>query len=64
MATKADKGNAMVIIHQQDYNKKAIDFVNNNNNFSTLNKDPTTKFQKEIRKTATDCTTIIPKNNT
>jgi hypothetical protein len=63
MVTKADKENVLVITHQQEYNKKAIDFVNNNN-FSTLNKDPTTTFHKEIPKTATDCTTIIPKNNT
>jgi hypothetical protein len=63
IVTKADKGNAMVIIYQQEYKEKAIDFVNDNN-FSTLNKDPTTAFQKEIRKTVTDCTTIIPKINT
>jgi hypothetical protein len=62
VVTKADKGNAMVIIYQQEYNEKAIDFVNNN--FSTLNKDPTTAFQQETRKTVTDCTTIIPKINT
>jgi hypothetical protein len=63
MVTKADKGNAMVIIYQQVYNEKAIDFVSNNN-FSTLNRDPTTTFQKDIRKTLTGCTTIMPKSKT
>jgi hypothetical protein len=62
MVTKADKGNAMVVLYQQDYNKKAIDFISNNN-FSTLNKDPTNTLQKEVRKTTTDCK-IIPKHNT
>jgi hypothetical protein len=63
MVTKADKGNAMVIIYQREYNKKALDFINNNN-FATLNKDPTTVYQKEIRKIITNCTNVIPKNNT
>jgi hypothetical protein len=63
MVTKADKRNSIVITYQREYNKKALEFINNNN-FATLNKDPTTAYQNEIRKTITNCTTVIPKNNT
>jgi hypothetical protein len=60
MITKADKGNALVIIYQQEYDKKAEDFINSDH-FSTLNKDPTQMFQKEIWKAITHCTTTISK---
>jgi hypothetical protein len=54
MVTKADKEKAMVILYQQEYDEKSIDFINN---FSTLNKNPTTTFQEYISVTSHHHTT-------
>jgi hypothetical protein len=62
MITNADKGNALVIIYRQEYDKKAEDFINSDN-FSTLNRDHSQMFQKEIRKAITYCTTTTSKSS-
>jgi hypothetical protein len=46
--SRADKGNSIVILYQNDYNTKVTGFLDSNN-FTIENKDPTSKFQKDIR---------------
>ena len=48
MHVKADKGNAIVIINKEDYLSKTLDFINKNK-FIKIKKDPTDKYQKEIK---------------
>ena len=48
MITRTDKGKTIVIIDTDEYNKKTMDFINNNN-FKNLNNNPTDKFQKSIK---------------
>jgi len=55
MITRADKGKTTVIIDIEDYNSKTLDFINNNN-FKTLNTDPTNKFQINIKETSNNAT--------
>jgi hypothetical protein len=47
--TKADKGNSIVTTYQEAYHDKVLRFINDNN-FTTMNNNPTKTFQKEIRK--------------
>ena len=57
---KAGKGNNIVICYANDYYSKAQEFILNNQ-FSTMDNDPTNAFQKEIRKVVSNCTTTIHK---
>jgi hypothetical protein len=57
---KADKGKTSVIIHTDDYTEKTQTFLMDNN-FQTLSKNPTDKFQKHLIKTLQQCNRIIPK---
>ena len=59
---KADKGNTIVIWYREDYNNKIQEFIHNNN-FITLPKDPTNRFQKEIRKIVNHCHNTIRKDD-
>jgi hypothetical protein len=59
--SKADKGNSIVIISQEIYHKKGIDFINNNNSKNT-NKDLITKFQRELRIPINECSHLIQKD--
>ena len=61
MITKADKGKTIVIIDNIEYNKKTLEFINNNS-ILKLNKDPTNNFQKKIIETLKQCQLIINKN--
>jgi hypothetical protein len=61
MVTRADKGNSLVIIYQTDYNDKVQSFLHNNS-FSVLPRDPTTKFQNNIRKTISASKTAVPQD--
>ena len=47
--TPADKGKTLVIINLKEYSDKIHSLIAANN-FNTLNKDPTNKFQKSIHK--------------
>jgi len=49
MITKADKGNSILIISIQDYDKQ-INIVLTENHFLTINMDPTNSFQNTIRR--------------
>jgi hypothetical protein len=60
--SKADKGNSTVITYDKDYNDKIQDHIQNNN-FTILNKNPTTTFQNKIKATLKNCHTIIHKDN-
>jgi hypothetical protein len=62
MITKADKGNSIVILYINDYNKKIEDFISNNN-FTLVNRDTTNKLQHEIRATIEACCEVIPRED-
>ena len=57
---QADKGKTIVIINSKEYSEKIHSFLTANN-FNTLTKDPTEKFQKLIYKTMQECNLIIDK---
>jgi hypothetical protein len=59
--TTADKGSTLVILPTAQYHNKIKDFITNNN-FQTSNTDPTPRYQKQIRKTINDSSTLINKN--
>ena len=61
MITKGDKGKTCVIIFTIDYTAEVHDFLNNNNNFQTFKRNPTTKYQKLITETLKQCDLIIHK---
>jgi hypothetical protein len=58
---KADKGNSIVIIYQNIYHEKVMDFIDNNN-FTNITGDLTKKFQKELRNNINECPHIIQKD--
>jgi hypothetical protein len=60
--SKADKGNSIVIMYDKDYNDKIQEYIQKNN-FTILNKNPTTTFQNKIKATLKNCHTIIHKDN-
>jgi hypothetical protein len=62
MISKADKGNSIIILYTEDYNKKVDTFITNNNFHKTAN-DITKKLQRDMRNTINNCQTIIPKEN-
>jgi hypothetical protein len=45
---KADKGNRMVLIEKQEYINKTNNFINENK-FTPIEKDPTNKFQQQVK---------------
>ena len=55
---KADKGNINVIIEKQDLNNEIETFFTENN-ITKLNKDPTTKYHKQINKIINNTKHII-----
>jgi hypothetical protein len=62
MVSKADKGNSIVILYQNDYHSKVKDFINSSN-FTILKKNPTKSFQSKIKSTIKNCPAILPKNS-
>lgn len=48
IVTKADKGNSLVILNKNEYIEKTMNFLENNNT-QEINKDPTSKFQNQIK---------------
>ena len=61
MITKADKGNTIIVIYSNDYNKKVNNFIAENN-FNLITNDITDKLQKEIRNAIRESTNLIPKD--
>ena len=48
-------------INKEEYNRKTLTFIHNNN-FQSLNPDPTVKFHKTIKDNLKQCNLIINKN--
>ena len=60
MITKGDKGNSIIIIYTEEYNKKVNAFIANNSFHKTSN-DITKKLQRDVRNRINECQNIIPK---
>jgi hypothetical protein len=60
--TKADKGNTLVILYKDDYNKKIKEFIEKNN-FTKLPHDIMNKLQQNIQNKINKCDKIINTNN-
>jgi hypothetical protein len=58
--SKADKGNTIVIIYQDDYHERITDCIKDNN-LTTVNNEPTKSFQRKIRNIINECQIVIPK---
>jgi hypothetical protein len=58
IATKADKGNTLIIMHKDEYDQKIEEFIATNN-FTKLTKDKTKQQHKAIRTTVNTCNSII-----
>jgi len=58
MTSKADKGNSIVILYQDECNQKVEEFILNNN-FTAANTDITENLQREIRNTINDSQRVI-----
>ena len=56
--TQADKGRTLVMIYKEDYHNKVHTFLTNNN-FQTIPKNPTNKYQKQITQTIKQCNVIF-----
>jgi len=52
----------MVIIYLKDYHSKVQTFIDNNN-FTTLKKDPTKAIHNKVTATIKSCQFILPKNS-
>jgi len=60
IVSQAANGKTVVIIDSKGYADKVQSFLTTNN-FNTLTRDPTKKFQKLINKTMQECNSIIDK---
>jgi hypothetical protein len=58
--TDADKGKTLVIITEEEYKQKIIEFTQENN-FTLTNKGQTQQYQINVKQTIKLCKTIIPK---
>lgn len=56
--TKADKGNTTVIMHKKDYIDKTLEFIQSNN-ITTLNRDPTLAYQRQLKKALKDTHLVL-----
>lgn len=59
--SKADKGNTVVIMNKTDYITKTEEFINNNN-VTILNKDPTVKYNIQLKQALKDTHFILSNN--
>ena len=58
--TQSDKGKTIVTIDSKEYSSNVHSFTTANN-FNTLNKDPTNKFQRSIQKIVKESNLVIDK---
>ncbi|XP_049857520.1 uncharacterized protein LOC126338559 [Schistocerca gregaria] len=58
LVVKSDKGNSTVILYKNDYITKTLNFFAENN-ITELNHDPTTKFQKKLKKMLNQCNFLL-----
>jgi hypothetical protein len=61
IVTKADKGNSIIRLNEDDYNSKIHTFISSNS-FSQSAQDITNKLQRNIRTAINECSDIIPKD--
>jgi hypothetical protein len=62
MISKADTGNSIIVLYQEDYKEKINKFISNNN-FTIANRDVTKELQRDIRNTVNECQQIIHKSD-
>jgi hypothetical protein len=62
IVSKADTGNSFVITYLDEYHKKILDFISNNN-FSTAKNNLTKTFQRDLRNTINECQLTIHKDD-
>lgn len=55
---KADKGNTTVIMEKEIYHEKMLTFIQNNNKFTPLTKDPTVEFNKISNNAINKCKSL------
>jgi len=60
MIYKAEKGNSIIITYQDEYHRKVMNFISNNN-FTIVKNDFTKKFQRDLRSNINVCQLIIQK---
>jgi hypothetical protein len=58
--TKADKGNSIVILYIDDYNRKVDNFISNNS-FTLATWDITNKLQRDFKTAIEACHDVIPR---
>jgi hypothetical protein len=61
IVTRANKGCTLVMLENQEYDSKTMEFVNSNE-FTECTTDPTKSFQKSIKSSFNSCNTMIPQN--
>lgn len=54
MISKADKSNSIIITYQDEYHKKVMNFISNNN-FTVVTNVLTKKFQRDLRNNINEC---------
>jgi hypothetical protein len=60
--TRADKGKTVVVINKEELNKK-VELFNTENGLRMVKKDPTVKFQRNVKDVIKKCNIIINKSN-
>jgi len=60
--TKANKESSIIIVYQNEYEQKVLDFISNNG-AEEVNSNITTKFQKDLRSTINNCKLLIDTEN-
>ena len=58
LITKADKGSSLIIVYQNDYEQKVLEFIANSG-AEIVNSNIRTKFQKDLRSTINSCKSLI-----
>jgi hypothetical protein len=58
--TKADKGKTLIILTQEEYKQKTKTYIENNQ-FITINNNPTKCYQKEVKQALKQCVNLIQK---
>ena len=59
---KADKGNGLVLINKNEYINKTLEFIKENN-FMEIKKNPTNKYQREIKQLIKSSPKIFQNNS-
>lgn len=63
IVTKADKGNTIVVINNDDYISKVTKFIQDNN-IELMDKDPTSDFTKKINSAINSCQSLFKSEST